>query len=91
VPRNSRASSGGSGILAYRPLNSLRGADLAAYRDARLTAGVGGNTVRLELALPSHMFEVARREWNMEDLVNPVKAIRKPKVPRGRARRLQGR
>jgi integrase len=45
--------------------------------------------VRLELALPSHMFEVARREWNMEDLVNPVKAIWKPKVPRGRARRLQ--
>lgn len=74
--------------LAHRPLDSLRAADLAAYRDARLASGISGNTVRLDLALISHLFEVARREWNMESLVNQVKGIRKPRVGRGRSRRL---
>ena len=34
------------------------------------------------------MFEVARKDWGLEVLTNPVKAIRKPKLPRGRERRL---
>jgi integrase len=70
------------------PLAKIRGADVARYRDARLAEGKSGNTIRLELALLSHVYEVARKDWGMETLINPVKAIRKPKVARGRDRRL---
>lgn len=75
--------------LASCYLANIRGVDLAAYRDARIAQGRSGNTIRLELALISHLFEVARKDWGMETLANPVKAIRKPKLPRGRDRRLQ--
>lgn len=50
---------------------------------------VGGNTVRLELAVISHLYTVAREEWGMEGLANPVLAVRKPKLPKGRDRRLR--
>lgn len=73
--------------IAVRSLAEIRGADLARYRDLRLGAGIGGNTVRLELAVISHLYEVARKDWGLETLQNPVKAIRKPKLPRGRDRR----
>lgn len=74
--------------LAAQPLSQIRGADLARYRDLRLEQGAGGNTVRLDLALISHLYEVARKDWGFETLANPVKAMRKPKLPRGRDRRL---
>ncbi|MDQ9168817.1 site-specific integrase [Oxalobacteraceae bacterium R-40] len=74
--------------LAGLPLSQLRGADLAEYRDDRAQEGVGANTIRLELALISHLYEVARKDWGLETLNNPVKVMRKPKLPRGRDRRL---
>ena len=74
--------------LAKRVLASIRGNDMAAHRDDRLKAGYSANTVRLELAIISHLFEIARKEWGMEGLTNPVKAIRMPSPPAGRDRRL---
>jgi integrase len=74
--------------LAKRVLAGIRGNDLATYRDERLKAGYSANTVRLELAIISHLFEIARKEWGMEGLHNPVKAIRIPSAPPGRDRRL---
>jgi integrase len=74
--------------LSTLPLSHIRGADLARYRDSRLDTGIGANTVRLELALISHLYEVARKDWGYEMLGNPAKAMRKPKLPRGRDRRL---
>jgi integrase len=74
--------------IAVRAMSQIRGADLARYRDARQEAGIASNSVRLELALISHLYEVARQDWGLETLQNPVKAIRKPKLPRGRDRRL---
>jgi integrase len=73
--------------LSRRFIDTIRGVDLAQHRDARLAAGKSGNTVRLELALISHLYEIARREWGFESLTNPVKALRKPKLPKGRTRR----
>ena len=75
--------------LAKRVLASIRGNDIASYRDDRLKAGYSANTVRLELAIISHLFEIARKEWGMEGLTNPVKSIRMPSPPAGRDRRLQ--
>jgi integrase len=75
--------------LAYRMMASLRGADFARYRDERRAAGRAENTIRLELALISNLFETARKEWGMEGLMNPLKNIRKPSGSRARDRRLQ--
>ena len=76
--------------VAFRHLANLRGADFAQYRDARREQGRAENTIRLELALVSHLFEIARKEWGMESLLNPLKNIRKPSGSRERDRRLQG-
>ena len=62
---------------------------MASYRDERMKAGYASNTIRLELAIISHLFEIARKEWGMEGLSNPVKSIRMPSPPSGRDRRLQ--
>ena len=74
--------------LAKRVLACIRGNDMASYRDERIKAGYSANTIRLELAIISHLFEIARKEWGMEGLTNPVKAIRMPSPPAGRDRRL---
>ncbi|MHB1953115.1 MAG: site-specific integrase, partial [Sulfobacillus sp.] len=34
------------------------------------------------------LFTVARKQWGMESLGNPVEMVRKPKLPQGRTRRL---
>ena len=59
--------------LATRYLATLRGADFAEFRDTRRDEGCAENTVRLDLALISHLFTIARREWGMEGLTNPIK------------------
>lgn len=74
--------------LAQRYLSNLRGVDFAAYRDARRKLGRAENTVRLELQLIAHLFNVARKEWGMEGLLNPLNDIRKPSGSRERDRRL---
>lgn len=75
--------------LAHRYLANLRGADFAQYRDMRRADGRAENTIRLELALVSHLFEIGRKEWGMESLLNPLKNIRKPSGSRERDRRLR--
>ncbi|WP_462386640.1 tyrosine-type recombinase/integrase [Acidovorax sp. Q11] len=74
--------------LAQRYLSNLRGVDFAAYRDARRKLGRAENTVRLELQLVAHLFNVARKEWGMEGLLNPLNDIRKPSGSSERDRRL---
>ena len=61
---------------------------VAKYRDERLDAGLSNNTVRLELALLSHLFTIAIKEWRTGLLYNPVSNIRKPAPGKGRDRRL---
>ncbi len=72
--------------LAKRTLAGLRSMDFARYRDDRLNE-VSAATVRLELAIISHLFTQARKEWGLP-LENPIANIRKPTLPPGRDRRL---
>jgi integrase len=72
--------------LAKRSLASIRSADIAKYRDARLKVR-SANTVRLELSALSSVFEAARLEWGMEGLRNPVRDVRKPRPGPARERR----
>ena len=73
--------------LSKRSMAALQGKDIAAYRDHRLKE-VAPNTVRHELALLSHVFTIATKEWGIAGLINPVQQIRAPKMPPGRDRRL---
>lgn len=76
--------------LANRPLANLRSSDFAAWRDSRLEYGRAASTVRNDLNVISSIFETARKEWGFDGLKNPVKPISKPKLPKGRDRRLVG-
>lgn len=74
---------------------------IAKYRDDRL-AGLdrkdakgkpapkprSPNTVRLDLALLGHLFNVAIKEWGIGLTYNPVQSIRRPAPSPGRDRRL---
>ena len=74
--------------LAKYSLASIQGKEIAAFRDMREKGGAGPNTIRLDLALISHVFSTAIKEWGMTGLINPVQQIRKPKLPKGRDRRI---
>jgi len=69
-------------------LAGIRGAHLATFRDERLAEGKSPSTVRNELNIISHLFAIAKTEWGMENLSNPVQNMRRPKELAGRDRRL---
>ena len=72
--------------LAHRSIASIRGTDLALWRDQRLRE-VSPATVGREMNILGHVFETARKEWGIA-LVNPVRDIRRPPAPNARTRRL---
>ncbi|MBE7565603.1 site-specific integrase [Acidithiobacillus sp. HP-11] len=76
--------------IACSFMSAVRGMDVAEAVKAMEREGKSANTIRLHLAVLSHLFKVAKTEWGMEALTNPVQAIRKPKLPQGRERRLEG-
>ena len=61
---------------------------VAEFRDTRLEDGKSPSTVRLELALLSHLFTIAIKEWRLGITYNPVANIRKPTPGKGRDRRI---
>ena len=73
--------------LAARPLKDLDSADFAAWRDDRLAENVAPATIRNYLAIVSHLFNIARREWRIK-LENPIADVAKPTVNNERTRRL---
>lgn len=73
--------------IASHMLAGIRGADVAKLRDDELARGLAASTVVKTLALLSHLFETARKEWGIE-VDNPVKKISKPKINNARERRL---
>jgi integrase len=73
--------------LAKRTLAGIRGAEVARLRDDELARGLAPASVVKTLALLSHFFETARKEWGIE-VDNPVKKISKPKIDNARERRL---
>jgi integrase len=73
--------------LADMQLDKITGEVVAQYRDSRLKE-VSPNTVRLELAFLSVVFEQCRKEWGFA-VANPVRQIRMPKPGKPRQRRLE--
>lgn len=74
--------------LAAYALSRLRGSDFATYRDERRADGKAENTIRLDLALISHLFRVAQTDWGFEGLRNPIRSLRMPGNSTPRDRRL---
>ena len=72
---------------AYSPA-ALRPAHVAAFRDARLKAGLSGSSVVKELNSIAHVLDVAIKDWGITLPSNPAKLVRRPPVARGRDRRL---
>jgi len=73
--------------LSLRAVACIRGADVAALRDEWLRSHEPATVLR-RLSVLSHVFNVARREWGMESISNPVALIRKPAISNARSRRL---
>ncbi|MEC5319657.1 site-specific integrase [Brenneria populi subsp. brevivirga] len=74
--------------LAKSYMASIRSSDVAKLRDEWLKIYAPATVLR-RLALLSHVFNVSRKEWGMESLLNPVEAIRKPQPKNARTRRLE--
>jgi len=73
--------------FSHYTLATLQPKDVAAYRDSRIASGKAGATVVKELNMLSRVIDVAS-EWGYYAPSNPVKAVRRPSVARGRERRL---
>ena len=80
--------------LSLKCMDEITSVDIADYRDMRLNTvsdrtgrTVSPNTVRLELALLSALYNLARIEWGTCSH-NPVEHVRKPAASPGRTRRL---
>lgn len=75
--------------IAGLTLAQVRGRHCAAIRDRRVKEGVTGTTIRLDFAILRHLYTVARKEWGLEGLHNPVSDIRLPAPSKPRDRRLR--
>lgn len=74
--------------FASRAMARVRSADVAAARDAWTAVGHAPATIVRRMAVLSRVFNVARREWGMESLANPIEAVTKPHVANARERRV---
>ena len=74
--------------LNQRKLEFIRTYHLAAWRDNKIKQGFQANTIRLHLAVLSHLYTVAQSEWGYEHLQNPVLHLTRPKLPKVRETRI---
>ncbi len=75
--------------ISQTSLNNLSGGIIAQYRDDRLRK-VKPASARRELTILRHVFEVARRDWDIPIRENPFVRVRMPPDSPARERRLVG-
>ncbi|RAM64943.1 hypothetical protein RB24_09905 [Herbaspirillum rubrisubalbicans] len=75
--------------ISSHAMGSLTPPIIAQWRDRRL-AEVAPDTVTREMHLMSAVINMARREWGLMLESNPFALPRKPKLSKGRIRRLRG-
>lgn len=81
-----REDAGALGMLDTT-LPRLTGADFARLRDRWKRDGVKPSTIRRRLAVLSHLYTIARKEWRMIGLHNPVGDVALPQIADARSRR----
>ena len=74
--------------LSHLKLEQLKTYHLAKWRDDKIQQGFQANTIRLHLAVLSHLYNVAKSEWGYEQLMNPVTHLARPKLPKVRETRV---
>lgn len=72
--------------LCQYKMTALTSKVIAEWRDKRLKE-ISGSSVCRELAIISHVINTARKEWDIH-IDNPIELITRPKLNRGRERRL---
>jgi len=80
-----------SRAIAHRIMSTIRSKDIADYRREREKEGVSANTIRLDLALLSRLFNFAKSDWGMESppcpvILNDIQAIPQSQVRKKRCR-----
>jgi integrase len=74
-------------VVANMTLDRLSTSELATYRSERLRE-VSASSVRRELVLLRHCLELARKEWGVGLVINPMANLSIPKEGRARERRV---
>jgi integrase len=74
--------------VATKSITSISSVNIAVIRDQWKNEGLAPATILRRMAILSHVFEIACKEWGYIGLINPVKQIRKPIVSNARDRRL---
>lgn len=72
--------------FSEKSLAGLKSSDFAAFRDSRLKV-VSSQTVRHELKLIAHLYNIAAKEWGIA-VGNPLRNIKMPSQGKSRERRL---
>jgi len=73
--------------LLDTPLPRLTSTDFARLRDKWKRDGVKPSTIKRRMAVLSHLYTIARKEWRMIGLHNPIGDIALPRVADARSRR----
>jgi len=74
--------------IADLKLSAFTSAMAAKFRDRRLKQ-VSSGSVRRDLTILRHMMNIARREWDIPAVVNPIQDIKLPPHGKARDRRLE--
>lgn len=69
-------------------VSQLQSKHIAGYRDKRLAEGKQGSTVIKEISSLSHLIDISIKDWSIPLVNNVASLIRKPKLAKGRDRRL---
>ncbi|WP_423855973.1 site-specific integrase [Acidithiobacillus montserratensis] len=75
--------------LAPLYLGAIQGKHVANYRDELLAEGYKPATIKRRLAILSHLYVIADKEWGIDGLVNPVPRVTVKTGNNARDRRLQ--
>ena len=69
-------------------MRDIKSQQISLFRDDLIAEQKSPNTIRLYLAILSHLFTIAKTEWGFDNLINPVLKIRRPRLPQSRDTRL---
>lgn len=69
-------------------MRTIKSQHISLFRDQLIKEQKSANTIRLYLAILSHLFTIAKTEWGFDNINNPVFKIRRPRLPQSRDTRL---
>lgn len=69
-------------------MRTIKSQHISLFRDQLIREQKSPNTIRLYLAILSHLFTIVKTEWGFDNLNNPVLKIRRPRLPQSRDTRL---